>query len=242
MCRTNKLLGSVTMASSNLKAKLIDRTTLYYNKYEYRVVVKSPHMFYTWFCDNIDDFRNAITDACNEYDKHENKTYYWRRGRPNVEDWEYELIENLLNLIQKHKPKKQLTVRKENQTCCIYTSDVKIVKKILSFYPDAEINQVSLMPTGVMTFKREPPAKYRAYTTNSKMPIGFKEEFIEYLNRTPDIKPSDSFYAYLHRTNRVYQPWLWDKYYIDYDDDKNLMMIMLMFPGLIGKKYKLEKK
>lgn len=226
------------MASSNLNAKLIDRTTLYYNKYEYRVVVKSPHMFYTWYCDTIDDFRERITEATNEFD---NSKLYRFRPRP-IEDWEYELIENILDLQQKYKSTKELTCRREGQSCCIYTSDIKIVNKILSFYPEAETNQVTLMPTGVMTFKREPPAKYRAYTTNKKMPVGFKEEFIEYLNRTPDIKPSDSFYAYLHRPSQYHLPWLWDKYYIDYNDEKNLMMIMLMFPGMIGKKYKLEKK
>jgi hypothetical protein len=89
-----------------------------------------------------------------------------------------------------------------------------------------------------MLFKREPPAKYRAYTTNGKMPSDFKESFMDYITRTPDVRPSSSFMNYFGRRNT----YLWDKYYIDYDDEKNLMMIMLMFPGMIGKKYKLEKK
>jgi hypothetical protein len=66
----------------------------------------------------------------------------------------------------------------------------------------------------------------------------FKESFVAYLERTPDVKPSSSLMSYFVGRNT----WLWDRYYLDYDDEKNLMMMMLMFPGMIGKMYKLEKK
>lgn len=228
------------MALSKSKVKSVDRTTLYFGKFEYRVVLKSPHMFFSWNCKTIDHYRVRIKEACDDYDNH--KSFMRWSPRPEVEDWEYELIENILNLAQKYELKKDLTFRRGSRSTTVYTSNTDIVKEILSFYPEAKITQVSLMPTGVMTFKREPPAKYRAYMTNNQMPVGFKEDMIAYLNRTPDVKPSSAFYTYLHRPMNRYPPYLWDTYYIDYDDDKNLMMIMLMFPGLIGKKYKLEKK
>jgi hypothetical protein len=228
------------MASLKSKAKTTSRPSLYYGKYEYKVVVKSPHMYYTWGCKTIDDYRNRIITVCEEYDS--SRMYRWR-PRPDVEDWEYDLIEKLLNLATKYKEKVEYTTRRENKSFGIYTSNVKIVKEVLSFKPDAEITQISLMPQGVLTFKREPPAKYRAYTTNNKMPIDFKEEMKKYLARTPDVKPSNAFYEFLHRTTKFsYSPWLWSSYYLDYNDDKNLMMMTLMFPGMIGKNYKLEKK
>lgn len=232
------------MASSKLKAKTLDRTTLYYGKFEYRVVLKSPHMFYSWNCKTIDDFRNRIAEICEDYDANTDNPNWmtWRRPRPQVELWEYELLENIFNLSKKYKLKQDFTLRRENTTCCIYTSNNKLLKEVMKFAPDAKVDQVVLMPTGTMTFKKEPPAKYRAYTSNRKMSMNFKEEFNDYLARTPDVSPSNAFYTYLQRPTVTHVPWLWDKYYIDYNDEKNLMMIMLMFPGMIGKKYKLEKK
>lgn len=232
------------MASSKSTVKSADRTTLYYGKFEYRVVLKSPHMFYSWYCKTEDDFRKRINEILEEYKQHESEPnwFNWRRPKPNVEDWEYALIGNLLSLVTKYKAKKDFTSRRENTSWCIYTSNPDIVKELLSYKPDAEVTHVNLMPAGVMTFKKEPPAAYRAYMSNSKMASGFKEDFLEYAKRTPDLRPSNAFYTYLHRSNNYYPPYLWDKYYIDYDDEKNLMMMMLMFPGMIGKKFKLEKK
>ena len=117
-------------------------------------------------------------------------------------------------------------------------SDLALAKEFADTLSVGLLTQVNPMPTGVMLFKREPPAKYRAYATNNKMSSDFKESFVAYLERTPDVKPSSLFKnSFTRRYN-----YLWDKYYVDYDDEKNLMMMMLMFPGLIGKKYKLEKK
>ena len=234
------------MASSILNTKLVERTALYYGKYEYRAVIKSPHMFYSWSCKTIDQYKKRIDEICKEYDAHSDNPSWlnWRRPRPDVEDWEYELIENLFNLHKNYVFKKDFTVRKENNSYTIYTSNLKLLQEVYKFCPFADFSKVDLMPAGVMVFKKEPPAKYRAYMTNNKVPSDFKQEFMNYLARTPDIKPSSAFYTYLHRPVKYahYHNYLWDKYYIDYDDDKNMLMLMLMFPDAIGKRYKLEKK
>ena len=218
------------MASSKLKAKPLDRTTLYYGKFEYRVVVK-----------NIDEYRQRIDEECSYCDAHPS-TSQWR-PRPDVEDWEYQLIENIFNLEKKYKVKQDYTVRREGKCRNIYTSNINIVNEILSFKPDVEITQVNLMPTGIKYFKRTPPSKYRAYMTNNKMSSEFKTDMLQYLSRTPDVRPSEAFFTFLNRISKYgYDAYLWDTYFVDYDDDKNLMMMMLMFPGAIGKKYKLEQK
>lgn len=232
------------MELSKLKVKISDRTKLYFNKFEYRVEVNSPHMFYSYWCKTISDYRRKIKEICDEYDQKSNtiSRLSWHRPRPDVEDWEYELVGNLLNLNNKYKIKKDFTVRRENTTWNTYTNNIDLINDILSFYPTAKITRVNLMPTGVMLFSRQPPAKYRAYMTNNKIPAEFKEDFLSYIERTPDIRPSKSFNTFLNRNSTWHSVWLWDNYFIDYDDDKNLMMLMLMFPSAIGKRYKLEKK
>ena len=232
------------MASSKLKAKSVDRTNLYYGKFEYRLVVESPNMFYTWSCKTIEDYRARILEICTEYDENVDRPGFmtWRKPKPVVTDDEFELIENLFNLEKKYKIKQDFTFRREGCFCNVYTSNINVIKDVLSFYPSAEITKVDLAPTGIKYFKKDPPATYRAYMTNNRMSPEFKLEMLEYLKRTPDVRPSNAFYTYLHRVNHHYHVWLWDTYFVDYDDDKNLMMMTLMFPGMIGKKYKLEKK
>ncbi len=228
------------MVSSNLTVKSVDRTNLYYGKFEYRIETKSPHMFYSWSCKNIDQYKARIREIREDYDK---TRFAYHRPKPNPQEWEYELIENLLNLQVKYTVKKDFTYRREGEICNIYTSNMQIINDIISFYPKAAIFKVDVAPQGIKYFKRTPPAKYRAYMTNNRMSGEFRQEFLEYLERTPDIRPSDAFYTYLKRSNNYhYHSYLWDTYFIDYDDDKNLMMMMLMFPGAIGKKYKLEQK
>ena len=67
---------------------------------------------------------------------------------------------------------------------------------------------------------------------------------IDYLDRTTDMNASDALYTWLKRgrKNTYSYCWLSSYFYVDYDDEKNLMMMHLMFPGAIGKTYKLEKK
>ena len=232
------------MESFKLKAKTVERSTLYYSKYEYRVELASPHMFYIWNCKTIADYKATIARICASYDENEGnlKWLSWRNPKPVVEDWEYNLIENILNLNTKYKPKTDFTTRRENTKYCIYTSNIALVNEVVAFSPLADVSQVKLMPAGTITFKREPPAKYRTYMTGDKMPSSFKEEMFAYLERTPDVKPSSAFTVYLMRRNAYSYHYLQSTYFVDYNDDKNLMMMMLLFPGAIGKSFKLEKK
>lgn len=233
----------VKMALSNLVINTVDRTNLFFNKFSYRVNINGvPCSYWMRRCKTIDDY---IAQLEHQYDLYEEQQkryqHQWYRKPLHPSEIDLQKIENLLTLIQRYKDKSIVTYRHEHENISIYTNDLEIAKVFAEKLDVSVITEVTLTPDGVKLFKREPPAKYRAYTTNGKMPNDFKQEFIEYLERTPDVRPSEAFYTYLHR-NRGYQSYLWDTYFIDYDDDKNLMMMTLMFPGMIGKKYKLEKK
>jgi hypothetical protein len=163
----------------------------------------------------------------------------WYRTPAKSTDLDLDRIENLIDLMHTYTDKSVVSYRKEYESLSVYTTDLKIAKVFADKLSVGIITEVDPMPTGVMLFKRQPLKKYRAYATNNKMPNEFKQEFLAYLEKTPDVKPSAAFAGYFSRARQAY---LWDKYFVDYDDEKNLMMMMLMFPGMIGKKYKLEKK
>ena len=228
------------MALSKLVIKPLDRPNLFFNKFVYRINIHSvPSIHWVHKCTNIQEYIEYIDDAYRVWE--ETKDRYpnsWYRTPDKSSDLDLPRLESLIDLLRTYTDKSVVNYRSEHRSVSVYTNDLTIAKLFATKLSIGLITQVNPMPTGVMLFKREPPAKYRAYTTNNKMPADFKENFVAYLERTPDIRPSASLNQFFVRRNT----YLWDKYFIDYDDEKNLMMMMLMFPGLIGKKYKLEKK
>ena len=230
----------VTMALSKLVIKTLDRPNLFFNKFVYRINVTGvPSVHRVHKCTNIQDYIDHIDKLYKDWEQ-SNQRYPngWYRTPPNSSEIDLLRIENLIGLMQKYNDKTIVKYRNENNTVSVYTSDLDIAKEFANTLSIGLLTQVNVMPTGIMLFKRTPPAKYRAYATNRKMPPDFNESFVAYLERTPDVKPSGSF---RNSFTRRYT-YLWDRYYVDYDDEKNLMMMMLMFPGMIGKKYKLERK
>ena len=230
----------VTMALSKLVIKTLDRPNLFFNKFIYRVNVTGvPNARWVLKCPTILEYIDRINDRYAEWEQSKQRyPHGWYRNPPSSAEIDSVRIENLIELMQKYNDKTIVKYRNENSTVSVYTSDLVIAKEFANTLSIGLLTQVNVMPTGIMLFKRTPPAKYRAYATNRKMPPDFNESFVAYLERTPDVKPSGSF---RNSFTRRYT-YLWDRYYVDYDDEKNLMMMMLMFPGMIGKKYKLEKK
>lgn len=228
------------MALSKLVINKLDRPNLFFNKFIYRINVTGvPNAHWVPKCPTILEYIDRINDRYADFEQSKERyPHGWYRPPPSSSEIDSARIKNLIELMQKYNDKTLVKYRNENSTVSVYTSDLDIAKEFANTLSIGLLTQVNVMPLGVMFFKRTPPAKYRAYVTNNQMPADFKENFVEYLKRTPDIKISSSFHSYLtSRWNR-----LWDRYYIDYDDEKNLMMMMLMFPNMIGKKFKLEKK
>jgi hypothetical protein len=236
----NKQHMLAKMALSKLVIKTLDRTNLFFNKFMYRINVTGvPSVHRINKCTNIQDYIDHIDKLYADWEQSKERyPHGWYRTPQSSTELDLTRIENLIGLMQKYNDKSLITYRCENSTVSVYTSDLALAKEFADTLSVGLLTQVNPMPTGVMLFKRSPPAKYRAYMTNNKVPPDFKENFVAYLERTPDVKPSSLFRNYFVRR----YTFLWEKYYVDYDDEKNLMMMMLMFPGMIGKKFKLEKK
>jgi len=170
---------------------------------------------------------------------------YWWGTRYTPDPLDLGLVQCLIDLRKNQFNKKSIGMRYEGNSVCVYTNDMNIIDQIVKIKPDVILNEAVIAPQGIKYFKKEPPAKYRAYLTNNKVGIEFREDMLEYLGRTPDVRPSGALRQFLSRTGRINYHnsiWLWSNYFVDYDDERNLMMMHLMFPGAIGKTYKLEKK
>jgi hypothetical protein len=223
------------MALSSSMIKIAERKSLYFNKFSYRVQLKLEGLYYTYQLDNINDFRELVEKLAREYDR-----YYYRR-QINMNSINYELIGKYLDFVSKYKRNKNMvTVRHEGSSVCIYANELEIISEVLDFSPDSEVIQVVPMPAGVIQFKKDPPAAYRIYCKSSTHPGSIRQELSDYLERTPDMVPNSVLKRKLEETRpNVYFN---QHTYFDYNDDRNILMMHLSFPGLLGKSYKLEKK
>ena len=231
------------MALSKSTIKVTDKTQPYYNKYSYKASVTTTGVYYVSIAKTMADFTQLVMDRYEEWDTHKGRyPHGWYREPTPLADHNLDLIQQIIDIKNKLKGS-DVRFRHEHETFSLYTNDEKLIKRLIKD-SDWSIEQVNVSPTGVKYFKKDPPAKFRAYMTGNKVNSEFCPEMIEYLNRTPDLEPSNAFYDWLHRRSKYHHPhvWLWNTYFIDYNDERNLMMLRLMFPEAIGKTYKLEKK
>jgi hypothetical protein len=182
--------------------------------------------------DDLTEFRERV--------KEEEKYKLTYRKKINLNTIDYEAVGSYINFRKKYKKSKDLTFRREGNGVCIYSNDLNIVNEVLAFGPNSEVTQVVPMPAGVIQFKKEPPAAYRIFLKTLTKPGHIRQELIDYLERTPDMVPNSTLERALgQRWPNVY---FHEGHYFNYNDDRNILMMHLMFPGILGKSYKLEKK
>lgn len=232
-----------TMASSKLTIKEVDRTKLFFGKFCYRTVVSAPSTIWVQKSKTIDEYLTHIQERYSAWSNNRSYVSSWAREPVKPNDIDKDRVEKIINLVNANRDKSKVSYRCEGDNMQVYTNDLNLATEFAKFSKNNTITKLNISPDGVMYFAKDPPAKYRAYMTNHRAEPNFKNEFLEYLGKNQDVKPSSAFYAYLHMGTRfVYQSYLWDKYFVDFDDERNLMMMKLLFPSAIGKKYKLEKK
>ena len=233
----------VKMALSKSTIKRTEKTHLYFNKYVFKAAVTTTGIHWIKVCKDINRFIELVQQRYDEWET--SKDRYpngWYRQPKHAAEHDLGLIEDVIN-IRISLIGSDVRFRFEHETFSIYTNDDKLIKK-LSDNKAWKIEQADVSPPGIKYFKKDPPAKYRAYMTSSKIKSEFCQEMVEYLGRTSDLEPSNAFVHWLHRRNSYSYShvWLWNNHFIDYNDERNLMMMKLLFPDAIGKTYKLEKK
>lgn len=219
---------------ASFKSKVENRTQLYYNKFRYKLKITEPNLYSAHHVVNMDEFRLLLKE---EVDNTANFPWSIRRSSP---DFDEKVISGFISFRIKYKKDDKVTFRKEHNTVSVYSSDLSILNQVYDFKPDATLFEAQVSPAGVKYFTREPPAKYRAYLRNKRVEDTFSDDMIMFLERNPDVKPSQAFKYSMLSTYK--SRWAHEGHFIDYNDESILTMLYLMFSGVIGKTYKLEKK
>jgi hypothetical protein len=197
-----------------LKLKVEIRPSLYYKKYKYRALIKIPNArgFPTRYHRSLSNDKVMLTTI---------RTFIGENIEGNSRRYTYSGIS-------------------------FYSNDLGAVNEFyaLSSTHSKEIFEAEIGPQGIKTFKKDPPAKYRAYLKDKKIESTVRDELCEFFVNNPKLKPNRPLHRFVRPENTYSfsHTWIYSGQYFDYDDPAILTYMTLLFPGIIGKTYKLEKQ
>ena len=221
------------MASLNLKVE--ERERLYYGKYSYRAICWLPGAYYIRNVKTIDEYKDRLDTFQTQMKR------YPIYVPNNITDDEFEDIEELINYLVNFEDNDKGTVRREGNNITFYSNDLSCLESA----PSSAIKklcQAVLLPAGVKYFKRDVPAPYRVHFRESRVATSIKQDVLSFIEKNNGVEGSNSLMRWLRYAHRWDQVWCSKTHYINYTDPSQLTMMHLLFPEIIGKNYKLEKK
>lgn len=221
------------MASFNLKIKVIDREKLYFNRYSLRGTFKTEHLSAAYGVKDIDGFNHALSKGRHRY--------VWRGKAIDLATVDFNLIEKIIEFKVAAKKDKVLTIRFEGDKMSVYTNDMDVLEQMTKIQSTVELTQIVLSPAGTKYFKFDPPAKYRVYLKARRIDESTRNSLLDFFKRDLGT-PCSALKGNVEAKNAWRWSWITNHNFIDYNEETTLTYMSLMFPGILGKTYKLEKK
>lgn len=222
--------------TASLKLKVEEREKLYYSKYAYKAVCRVKGAHYTNNITSIDEYKDkiqTIQGGLRRYPVH---------IPDGLEEIDYHDLDTLIRYIVKFEKNEKGTLRREGNNITFFSNDLDFLKKAPSTFSPKKLFKAELLPAGVKYFKRDVPAPYRVHMKEARVPASIKNDVISFIRKNEGVEGSSAFMMWLHRPHRWDQVWCSKTFYINYNEPSQLTMMHLLFPEIIGKNYKLEKK
>jgi hypothetical protein len=124
----------------------------------------------------------------------------------------------------------------------VFTNDIGILNKVYDIFPKTYLSEVTLTEPGVMLFVKEPAYKYRIYLKSRQVSTEFKEDFFDFVTTNPSVSASPALVNTLRNPRRARYPFMHGGYFLNYNDESTVTLLGLLFPQILGKVYKLEKR
>ena len=197
------------MAPSYLKIKKIDRHTLWFNQYIYKVAVTDSNLFLLRHCKNLDDYIHNVK----EYGDSGNLYAYGPRFEKNKP-----VNKDLINIMLSLLNDKDIRSRHEGNVVALYSNDFSKFDTLLNTKcSKIMVEEATAMPTGIKYFRREPPSKFRVYLKNNTLPPETGKDILDYLAKTPDVSPNNPLLDELTRSIKYqYNMYFYGDYYFNY--------------------------
>lgn len=191
---------------------------------------------WTTFSENSSMYMTRINKALNA--RHD---YYGKKEK--IDLINFDKISKYLDWRNKNKSE-NVCIRVEGDKISVFSNDLKFLENLYIEVPDVEdLTEALVLDEGVMYFKNEPKFKYRAYIKNRGYSIEFRDamcEFIKANESNTDINISNGLYRQI--TSPKAWRYMFGSYGIDYNHESFLTYLHMLFPGMIGKHYRLEKQ
>ena len=211
----------------SLKLKLDERSTLYYNKHKYRVQIFEPYVHLLRWYKSISEVKLALGDET--------------RKNLSVQP-DFTKIRKIIKIKNMFEKLDDAAIRQEGDKITFYCNDTDLIDQIGKSIPDSTVSEVALLPAGVKYFTNEPDHKYRVYLKSKRIQSELKSELLDYLTRTTSVTPSGALSKWMNYSVKYQHVYTQQNFFVDYDDAHTLTMMHLLFPSLIGKSFKLEKR
>jgi len=226
------------MESLKLSPKQVDRNNLYFNKYLYKASLKTDYLNFIYYANSIEDFNEKIIKASKERNS-------WSR-HIDLNKVDSDLIEKLINFRNQNRSNQNVIIRLEYNSMSIYTNEIDLLNYYYDLAPKkVKFYRVGSFTPGVMLFAKEPKFKYRVYLRSKKMPDNFRDEFYKFITTHPSVTPCDALVENLKKYSGTIS-WRYPiphrGMYLEYNEESTVLLVHLMFPGLAGKTFKLEKR
>jgi hypothetical protein len=233
------------MALSKLPQKRSDgveyidhRPSLYYSKYKYRARIHLTGITAVWFCSSEEDLEKRVARNQRRFKGADlallKKFYAW-----------YSVTKQI-------KPK-VCTIRVEGNAGAVFANDLNWLKQLESLGSPVDYTEVDeSIPDGVKYFVKEPKYKYRFYLKSKRVSEDFPNKLREFIDKYKDtdttIVPSTALKEWVNPVpvTSAYGSWrrryCSSSYFIDTNQESTLTLFMLMFDGMVSRKFKLEKR
>lgn len=224
-----------------LKTSKIVREKLFLNQYKYRVKIRldALRFFYPYMI-NAHTLSNSI-----DYDK---------RYLELMSPAEIKTIKNLILFKKNYSNILGTTIRKDYCCFTVFTNSSETVQEAVDSVEDSilglsnkasiDVTEITdLIPEGIKYFKRTPNAKKRVYLKEQYVSgRELADDLTDFFARSPNLKPSKSLMEDISEKSKWQRTWIQTHHYFDCDADADISYFMLVFPELVKKIYKLEKK
>lgn len=214
-----------------------NRAELYYNKYEYKVILKIPQIGRTRYCSDYTAFKNRIEFL---------RSKGWLRADFKLNNTNKTFIRNYFEW-RKTINKKEVFVRLDIDTLSICSNNLETLKQAAEYFEGSHtiFKRCNVnIPQGIILFKKTPPTKYRVYFKYGVVGNDFFKTLVDLINRykntSSELVPSKSLKRWLESTS-YRKTWISGVFSLGYNNESDYTMLALTIPEALGQNFKLEK-
>lgn len=211
----------------------------YWDKFKYRARCKIPGVRFTYWAKNIDEWKDRVTKGHGIY-------------HSKLSDTEKQLMLNHAQMIEKFielknelKKTKQGTIRIEGDTTAVFSNDLTFLHSLQTWMNNVDYTEVQKSQfAGIKYFVNEPKYKFRIYLRSKRVESSLSKELKEFFKKQNSLNPSKALnlWVNLMQSHQWKSRFISSSYFIEYNDEATLSYLALMYPDILGRRYKLEKR